>query len=89
MFGFAQPFPSPRERLFFSSPRAVISTPLEPSGSPAPAFLTLDFSPCYHEKEMEGYRMSNRFYFTLMGICLIGIFFFLLKMLGTELQYYF
>ena len=30
--------------------------------------------------------MSNRFYFTLMGICLIGIFFFLLKMLGTELQ---
>ena len=25
--------------------------------------------------------MSNRFYFTLMGICLIGIFFFLLKML--------
>ena len=33
--------------------------------------------------------MSNRFYFTLMGICLIGLFFFLLKMLGTELQYYF
>ena len=33
--------------------------------------------------------MSNRLFFTLMGICLIGIFFFLLKMLGTELQYYF
>ena len=33
--------------------------------------------------------MSNGFCFTLMGICLIGIFFFLLKMLGTELQYYF
>ena len=33
--------------------------------------------------------MSNRFYFSLLGICLIGLFFFLLKMLGTELQYYF
>ena len=35
------------------------------------------------------YRMSNRLFFTLLGICLVGILFFLLKMLGTELRYYF
>ena len=33
--------------------------------------------------------MTNRQFLILLGICLVGILFFLLKILGTELQYYF
>ena len=33
--------------------------------------------------------MSNRLFLILIGICLIGSLFFALKLLGTELQYYF
>ncbi len=33
--------------------------------------------------------MSNRQFLILLGICLIGCLFFALKLLGTELQYYF
>lgn len=32
--------------------------------------------------------MSNRLFWILIGICLIGSLFFALKLLGTELQYY-
>ena len=86
MFGFAQPFPPLRERLFFHpSPRRPLR-PLRALGQPSPAFLTYNFHLCYHEKELEGSGMSNRLFLILIGICLIGSLFFALKLLGTMLN---